>query len=179
MMQLNPFFVTHFIKIVTNSLQVIKRGTPNSRPTNNELCTIKISGKLADGTTVDEDDELTFQLGDMEVLFLKIKKNWNWSTVFMLQNLSRSFKGSISLLPLWIAAKSVSLRLLPDLHTESMATGKIFQLTPPFFTQLNCSQYPKKRISKMLLLTRDSLLGTISIYFSLNFFYLNKYFMQK
>lgn len=48
-------------------LQTIRKGTPNTRPTNNEICTIKISGQLADGTIVDVKDNFSFQLGDLEV----------------------------------------------------------------------------------------------------------------
>ena len=48
-------------------MQIIKKGQPNTRPTNNQICEMKVSGQLADGTIVDVNDNLSFQLGDLEV----------------------------------------------------------------------------------------------------------------
>ncbi|KAI9556257.1 hypothetical protein GHT06_018831 [Daphnia sinensis] len=48
--------------------KTIKKGTPNTRPVTSEICTIKISGELADGTVVDVKDKFSFQLGDLEVI---------------------------------------------------------------------------------------------------------------
>lgn len=39
---------------------------------NGALCTISISGELTDGTSVEVNDNLTFQLGDLEVTIARV-----------------------------------------------------------------------------------------------------------
>lgn len=48
--------------------KVLSKGQPGTRPNKSDLCTLKISGKLEDGTTVDEEEEIIIQLGDVEVI---------------------------------------------------------------------------------------------------------------
>ncbi|XP_046437656.1 peptidyl-prolyl cis-trans isomerase FKBP8-like isoform X1 [Daphnia pulex] len=48
--------------------KTVKKGIPNTRPTTNEICTIKISGQLVDGKAVDVQEKFSFQLGDLEVI---------------------------------------------------------------------------------------------------------------
>ena len=63
-------------------MQTIKKGIPNTRPTTNEICTIKISGQLADGKAVDIQEKFSFQLGDLEVW--AISNNWVWNILIFL-----------------------------------------------------------------------------------------------
>lgn len=47
--------------------KVVKQGKNSTRPNRSDICTVKIIGKLKDGTTVEEYDDLKIQLGDVEV----------------------------------------------------------------------------------------------------------------
>ena len=51
--------------------QTLQHGKPNSRPVSSAICTVNISGQLSNGDTVDVHENFKFQLGDLEVLFLK------------------------------------------------------------------------------------------------------------
>lgn len=48
--------------------KVIKSGKNGTRPNRSDICTLKITGKLKDGTTVEEYEDLKIQLGDVEVI---------------------------------------------------------------------------------------------------------------
>lgn len=48
--------------------KVIKAGEKGTRPNKSDICTLKIIGKLNDSTIVEEFEELTIQLGDVEVI---------------------------------------------------------------------------------------------------------------
>lgn len=48
--------------------KIIKKGEDGTRPTRGDTCTVKITGKLEDGTTVDEYDDLVVQMGDAELV---------------------------------------------------------------------------------------------------------------
>ncbi|XP_024943518.1 peptidyl-prolyl cis-trans isomerase FKBP8 isoform X2 [Cephus cinctus] len=48
--------------------KIIKLGEKGNRPNASDICTLKIIGKLEDGTVVEEYEELTIQLGDIEVI---------------------------------------------------------------------------------------------------------------
>ena len=48
--------------------KVLKAGKENSRPNRSDICIIKFIGKLEDGTVIDEEENLSIQLGDMEVI---------------------------------------------------------------------------------------------------------------
>ena len=52
--------------------KVLKAGKENTRPQRSDICVIKYTGQLEDGTIVEKEDELTIQLGDMEVIQVKI-----------------------------------------------------------------------------------------------------------
>ncbi|XP_012284026.1 peptidyl-prolyl cis-trans isomerase FKBP8 [Orussus abietinus] len=47
---------------------VLKPGKKGTRPNKSDICTLKMSGKLEDGTIVEEYEELIIQLGDVEVV---------------------------------------------------------------------------------------------------------------
>ncbi|XP_028048980.1 peptidyl-prolyl cis-trans isomerase FKBP8-like isoform X2 [Monomorium pharaonis] len=48
--------------------KVIQKGEENVKPHNGDMCTIKMIGKLDDGTVVEDYNNLTIQIGDMEVI---------------------------------------------------------------------------------------------------------------
>ena len=48
--------------------KVIKKGKNGTRPNRADICTLKIVGKLKDGTIAEEHEDLTVQLGDVEVI---------------------------------------------------------------------------------------------------------------
>ncbi|XP_078049157.1 peptidyl-prolyl cis-trans isomerase FKBP8 isoform X1 [Augochlora pura] len=48
--------------------KVVKQGKNGTRPVRSEICTLKIIGKLTDGTVVEEYEDLKIQLGDVEVI---------------------------------------------------------------------------------------------------------------
>lgn len=48
--------------------KVIKAGEKGTRPNRGDICTLKLTGKLEDGTVVEEADKLVVQLGDVEVI---------------------------------------------------------------------------------------------------------------
>lgn len=48
--------------------KVIKKGKSGSRPNRSDMCTLKIIGKLCDGTIIEEHESLKIQLGDVEVI---------------------------------------------------------------------------------------------------------------
>ncbi|XP_076389119.1 peptidyl-prolyl cis-trans isomerase FKBP8 isoform X2 [Megachile rotundata] len=48
--------------------KVIRKGKNGTRPNTSDICTLKIIGKLQDGTIVEEYEELKIQLGDVEVI---------------------------------------------------------------------------------------------------------------
>lgn len=48
--------------------KVLKAGGKNSRPNRGDICKAKITAKLEDGTIVEDHEEITFQLGDVEVI---------------------------------------------------------------------------------------------------------------
>lgn len=48
--------------------KVLKAGRPHSRPNRSDICTVKFTGTLEDGTVVEEEDDFIMQLGDMEVI---------------------------------------------------------------------------------------------------------------
>ncbi|KAJ8679260.1 hypothetical protein QAD02_015047 [Eretmocerus hayati] len=48
--------------------KVLKAGQKNSRPNRSDMCVLKYIGKLEDGTVVDEEEDITIQLGDAEVI---------------------------------------------------------------------------------------------------------------
>ncbi|XP_076241970.1 peptidyl-prolyl cis-trans isomerase FKBP8 [Calliopsis andreniformis] len=48
--------------------KVIRKGKNGTRPNRSDMCTLKIVGKLKDGTIVEEHENLKIQLGDVEVI---------------------------------------------------------------------------------------------------------------
>ena len=64
----NMVILKHVQFYCNYELQVLKAGKPNSRPANSDLCTIGISGTLSNGKLVEVNENLTFRLGDLEVL---------------------------------------------------------------------------------------------------------------
>ncbi|XP_043261869.1 peptidyl-prolyl cis-trans isomerase FKBP8-like [Colletes gigas] len=48
--------------------KVVKPGKPGTRPNRSDICTLKIIGKLKDGTVVEEYEDHKIQLGDVEVI---------------------------------------------------------------------------------------------------------------
>ncbi|KOX77548.1 Peptidyl-prolyl cis-trans isomerase FKBP8 [Melipona quadrifasciata] len=48
--------------------KVVESGKNGTRPNRSDICTLKIVGKLKDGTIVDEYEDLKIQLGDVEVI---------------------------------------------------------------------------------------------------------------
>lgn len=48
--------------------KTITEGEPNTRPQRSDLCTISYTAKLDDGTVVEEEENLLFQIGDMELI---------------------------------------------------------------------------------------------------------------
>lgn len=63
--------VNEWMDILGNSQlqkKVLKSGEIDTRPTKGEMCILKITGKLEDGTIVEEHDDLKIQLGDGEVI---------------------------------------------------------------------------------------------------------------
>lgn len=48
--------------------KVLTPGKDMSRPNRSDICVIKFIGKLDDGTVVEDEEELTIQLGDVEVV---------------------------------------------------------------------------------------------------------------
>lgn len=48
-------------------MQIIKKGTPDSRPQRSDVCTISYEGKLEDGTVVEKFDTIQVNVGDAEV----------------------------------------------------------------------------------------------------------------
>lgn len=48
--------------------KVIKEGKGGSRPNRTDYCTLKIIGKLEDGTIVEEHENITIQSGDVEII---------------------------------------------------------------------------------------------------------------
>ncbi|XP_033210522.1 peptidyl-prolyl cis-trans isomerase FKBP8 [Belonocnema kinseyi] len=48
--------------------KVLKAGKANTRPSRGDICKAKITGKLENGTIVEQEEEVTFQLGDVEVV---------------------------------------------------------------------------------------------------------------
>ena len=51
--------------------KVLKAGEKNTRPNRGDICKAKIIGKLANGVIVEQHEEVTFQLGDVEVIQVK------------------------------------------------------------------------------------------------------------
>lgn len=48
--------------------KVITKGQNGMRPNRGNMCTLKIVGKLSDGTVVEEHEDITIQLGDVEMI---------------------------------------------------------------------------------------------------------------
>ncbi|XP_003427294.1 peptidyl-prolyl cis-trans isomerase FKBP8 [Nasonia vitripennis] len=48
--------------------KVLKAGKENSRPNRSDVCVLKFTGRLEDGTIVEEEEDIKIQLGDMEVI---------------------------------------------------------------------------------------------------------------
>lgn len=48
--------------------KVLKAGKENSRPNRSDICVLKYTGRLEDGTIVEEEEDIKIQLGDMEVI---------------------------------------------------------------------------------------------------------------
>lgn len=48
--------------------KVIKLGEAGTRPNRSEICCVNIVGKLEDGTIAENHEDLTIQLGDVEVV---------------------------------------------------------------------------------------------------------------
>ncbi|XP_031831765.1 peptidyl-prolyl cis-trans isomerase FKBP8 [Nomia melanderi] len=48
--------------------KVVRQGKNGTRPNRSDICTLKIIGKLKDGTVVEEHENLEIQLGDVEVI---------------------------------------------------------------------------------------------------------------
>ncbi|KZC14950.1 PREDICTED: peptidyl-prolyl cis-trans isomerase FKBP8 [Dufourea novaeangliae] len=68
---LNTLPVEEWIDILGNGQlkkRVIRKGKHGTRPTRSDICTLKIVGKLTDGTVVEEYENLKIQLGDVEVI---------------------------------------------------------------------------------------------------------------
>lgn len=51
--------------------RVVKPGKNGTRPNRSDICILNITGKLEDGTIVEEDKNLIVQLGDVEVIQVK------------------------------------------------------------------------------------------------------------
>ncbi|XP_066592450.1 peptidyl-prolyl cis-trans isomerase FKBP8 [Prorops nasuta] len=47
---------------------VLKKGENGTRPSRGDICTLKLTGKLENGTIVEEKEKLVIQLGDVEVI---------------------------------------------------------------------------------------------------------------
>ncbi|XP_029042311.2 peptidyl-prolyl cis-trans isomerase FKBP8 [Osmia bicornis bicornis] len=68
---LNEQPVEEWIDILGNGQlkkKIIRKGKSGIRPNNTDICTLKIIGKLKDGTVVEECEDLKIQLGDVEVI---------------------------------------------------------------------------------------------------------------
>jgi len=48
--------------------RVIKKGQKDVKPQRRDICTLKIVGVLNDGTVVEEYDDISIQVGDLEVV---------------------------------------------------------------------------------------------------------------
>ena len=48
--------------------KVLKAGEANTRPNRGDICKAKITVKLENGTVIEQNEEVTFQLGDVEVV---------------------------------------------------------------------------------------------------------------
>lgn len=48
--------------------RVIKKGEKEAQPQRGDICTVKIVGRLDDGSVVEEYDDMTIQIGDLEVV---------------------------------------------------------------------------------------------------------------
>lgn len=48
--------------------RVIKKGEEDAQPQRGDICTVKIVGMLDDGSVVEEYDDMTIQIGDLEVV---------------------------------------------------------------------------------------------------------------
>ncbi|XP_012064601.1 PREDICTED: peptidyl-prolyl cis-trans isomerase FKBP8 [Atta cephalotes] len=48
--------------------KVIKKGTKDVKPIQKDICTLKFTGMLDDGTVVEDQDNISIQLGDFEVI---------------------------------------------------------------------------------------------------------------
>lgn len=63
--------VNEWIDILGNGQlrkRVMRKGLDETRPNRGDMCTLQITGKLEDGTIVEDYDNFTVQLGDMEVI---------------------------------------------------------------------------------------------------------------
>ncbi|XP_076764044.1 peptidyl-prolyl cis-trans isomerase FKBP8 [Xylocopa sonorina] len=68
---LNEHPLAEWIDILGNGQlkkKVIKEGRNGTRPNRSDICVLRIVGKLKDGTTVEEYEDLKIQLGDVEVI---------------------------------------------------------------------------------------------------------------
>lgn len=50
-----------------NFLKVVKKGNDHSRPQRGDICTLRIEGRLEDGTVFEKFDSFDIQVGDTEV----------------------------------------------------------------------------------------------------------------
>jgi FKBP-type peptidyl-prolyl cis-trans isomerase len=58
----------HVILLTSNFFQkVLKKGNDNSRPQRGDICTLRIEGRLQDGTVFEKFDSFDIQVGDTEV----------------------------------------------------------------------------------------------------------------
>jgi len=48
--------------------KVIKKGTKDIKPIQKDICTLKFTGVLDDGTVVEDQNNISIQLGDFEVI---------------------------------------------------------------------------------------------------------------
>lgn len=46
----------------------MRKGEPDSRPERSDICTINYTGKLDDGTIVEDEQNFIMQIGDLEVV---------------------------------------------------------------------------------------------------------------
>lgn len=71
--------------------RVIKKGEKDVQPhrESRDICTVKIVGALDDGTVVEKYDDISIQIGDLEVV--QVYYNCYWNFVIYIVSISCSF----------------------------------------------------------------------------------------
>lgn len=63
--------------------RVIKKGQKDVQPHRGDICTVKIVGVLDDGTVVEKYDDMSIQIGDLEVVQVYCNCYWNFISYFI------------------------------------------------------------------------------------------------